>query len=223
MIKKIVPRELPAEVENDIKSIPEEIANMLSHASGFLFFLISSPFLIYLAHKTGNYYYFVGTILFSITLLMVYASSTLYHSVYQKRLRHRFRVFDHISIYFLIAGSYTPFLLTHFQDTRGWTILIVQWSMVFIGSIFKIFFTHRFKIVSTLVYLIMGWLALFIIKPMIETLPMTSVIWIAMGGFFYTVGVVFYLWEKLRHNHLIWHLFVLAGSVSHFLAVGYCI
>ncbi len=220
---KFIPKNIPEDVAYDIKTRREELANMLSHGIGIVVFLLMSPLLLYSAYWTNNDWYFSGCIVFCISLLMVYTSSTLYHSMYKHDLRRKMRIFDHISIYFLIAGSYTPFIFTHFKDTKGWTILGILWTMTILGSIFKLFFTHKYRLLSTLAYVVMGWMALFILQPLIQTVPPHCFMWIAIGGACYTLGVVFYLWEKLYHNHLIWHLFVLAGSVSHFFAVYFCL
>lgn len=218
MIKK-PPKTLPIEMEYDIKSIQEEHYNMISHGVGILGFLILSPFLIVYAFSTGNGWYLIGSIIYCISLLMVYTSSTLYHSVYTDPLRKRLRILDHISIYFLIAGSYTPFIFTHFRDPRGWTILVILWGMTLLGSILKLYFTHKYKIVSTVAYIVMGWMAIFIIEPLMITVSSDCFMWIGIGGAFYTTGVIFYLWESLYQNHFIWHLFVLGGSISHFIAI----
>lgn len=218
-----IPKEVPEHLKIDIKSVQEEKANMISHGAGLLLFIFSIPFLIYYTFNTGVTGYFLGTIFYVISLLMVYTSSTLYHSSFKVNVRKRLRTFDHISIYFLIAGSYSPFLLTHFQTTSGWTIFITLWSMVVIGTIAKLVFGHKFKIISTVAYLVMGWLALFIIKPMYLELPRVSFYWIVAGGLLYTAGAYFYMKERMRFNHFIWHLFVLGGSIAHFIAVCYCL
>lgn len=220
---KFIPDQVPDDVAHDIKTIKEELANMLSHGLGIFIFLLLSPLLIYSAYKSGNNWYFIGCMIFCFSLLLVYTSSTLYHSMYKDTLRKKMRIFDHISIYFLIAGSYTPFIFTHFKDSRGWTILGTLWVMTLVGSIFKLFFTHKFRLLSTLAYVVMGWMALFIIQPLMESVSPMCFTWIVIGGVCYTVGVLFYLWEKLYHNHFIWHLFVLGGSVSHFVAVFLCV
>ena len=220
---KFIPKQLPEELEYDIKSIREEMANMYSHGAGLIIFLAMSPFLLHTAYVSGNHWFLIGAAIFCISLVMLYAASTLYHSAYSDALRKKMRIFDHISIYFLIAGSYTPFIFTYFKDTKGWAILITLWGMTFIGTIFKLFYTHKFKVISTVAYMAMGWMVVLIIKPLMETLPSISFAWIAIGGACYTIGVIFYLWEKLYHNHFIWHLFVLAGSISHFMAVYYCL
>ncbi len=220
---KFIPKEVPAEVASDIKTIKEEIANMVSHGFGAILFLVLSPLLLVSAKNASSLYYFWGCVVFCASLLMVYVASTLYHSVYNEKLRHRLRIFDHISIYFIISGSYTPFILTYFRDQRGLTILTVLYAMTIIGSILKLYFTHKFQIASTIVYIIMGYLALLIWEPLKTTITPLSFQLIILGGVSYTVGVVFYLWEKLYHNHLIWHIFVLGGSVAHFFAVYYLV
>jgi len=195
---------------------------MLSHGFGLLLYVILTPLLIYDSLNSGNNLYALGTIIFSISLLMVYISSTWYHSSYDVQQRKKLRIFDHISIYFLIAGSYTPFLLTHFQDETGYNMLAVIWSMVFVGSVFKLFFTHKYNMISTLAYVIMGWQAIFIINPIIDRFPENALTAVVVGGIAYSIGVIFYLWERLKYNHLIWHLFVLIGSTAHLIAVYYC-
>jgi hemolysin III len=222
-MSRILPTEVPELLKFDIKSIGEERANMISHAIGLLLFICLVPFLIVYTYNSGVIEYFLGTLIYGVSLIMVYSSSTFYHSSYKVRTRKQLRLFDHISIYFLIAGSYSPFLLTHIQTTSGWVIFIVLWSMVLIGSLAKLIFGHKFKIVSTIAYLVMGWLAIFIIKPLYQELPPTSFYWIFAGGLFYTFGAYFYLKSSMKYNHFIWHLFVLAGSISHFIAVYYCL
>jgi len=196
---------------------------MLSHGFGVVLFLVGGPVLIYYVWAAGHDWLLYGTIIFWISLVMLYSASTLYHSSYEAERRRRFRIMDHISIYFLIAGSYTPFIFHYFRDKRGWAILGTLWVMTVLGSIFKLYFTHKYKKASTLVYVIMGWLAILIINPILETLPANAVACILIGGASYTIGVVFYLWNNLFMNHFIWHLFVLGGSISHFLAVYYCV
>lgn len=216
-----LPEGVPEELKPLIKSIPEEIANMVSHGLGALFFVVGVPLLLF--QVKDNFWLLLGCVIFGISLLMVYFSSTIYHSVYRLFLKRRLRVFDHISIYFLIAGSFTPFILVHIQTTLGWTILGVIWLMVLIGGVFKYFYTHRFNVISTLAYVGMGCMALFLITPLSENLPEKSLSWLAAGGVSYLLGVPFYLWKKLKFNHLIWHVFVLGGSVSHYLAVWFLI
>lgn len=192
---------------------------MISHGIGFVFFLFSSPFLIYKAATSGNENYVFGSVVFCISLLMVYTSSTLYHSVYRLRTKQRLRTLDHISIYFLIAGSYTPFLLVFVRTERGDLVLTILWAMVIIGSAFKLFFTHKFKAISTLAYVSMGAMALLVMEPLQSNLPEISFIFLKAGLLLYFIGVPFYLWIRLRYNHLVWHIFVLAASICHFIGV----
>lgn len=217
------PRSIPHNVKNDIKSIPEELANQISHGIGWITVLIASPFLLFLAAKSDIKYAFISIFIYCFSLLMVYTSSTLYHSAYQLNLRRKLRIFDHISIYFLIAGSYTPYILMYVGTVKGYTVLAVLWTMTFIGSIFKLFLTHKFKLASTLAYLVMGWMAIFIFEPLEKNIPLDSMLWIKIGGAFYSSGIVFYLWKSLKQNHLIWHLFVMAGSIAHFVSVYFLI
>lgn len=218
-----IPSYIPESVKYDIKSIKEEVANMISHGAGLLFAVVAIPILLYFAYQSGKTWHLVGTAIYSFSLFLVYFSSTLYHSSYSYNLRKLFRTLDHVSIYFMIAGSYTPYILSHVQTTRGWTIFIVLWSMTAIGTIFKIFYTHKFRLVSTLAYLVMGWMAVFIFKPLVTALPYESFVWLVIGGLSYTFGSIFYLWDKLRFNHFIWHLFVLGGSIAHFISIFYAI
>lgn len=207
----------------DIKSVSEERANMVSHGMGLLLFLTGLPFLLYHASNSQNSDYFYGSLIYGISLLMVYTSSTLYHSSYNAKVRRRLRIFDHISIYFLIAGTYTPFILTHINTTMGWTMFVILWIMVVMGSFVKLMFVDRFKMISTTAYLVMGWLALLIIKPLYDHLPAASFYCIVAGGLMYTIGSYFYMKESLKYNHLIWHVFVVLGSLFHFVAVFLCL
>jgi len=216
-------KEVPEHLKVDIRSISEERANMISHGAGLLLILVGVPFLINYTFNTGILEYFFGSVMYSISLIMVYTASTLYHSSYNAKARKRLRIFDHISIYFLIAGTYSPFLLTHIQTTSGVVIFIILWSMVLIGSIVKLKFVDDFKFISLMAYLVMGWLAVFIAKPLYIELPRVSFYWIVTGGLLYTFGSYFYMKKGLKYSHLIWHLFVLGGSIAHFVAVCYCI
>ncbi|MFT5885716.1 MAG: hemolysin III [Arcticibacterium sp.] len=212
-----IPEKVPENLKSLIKSIPEEIANMVSHAVGLLCFLIALPLLI--QRVQGSDRALIGCIIFGISLFMVYCSSTIYHSVYKLEIKRKLRFFDHMAIYFLIAGSFTPFILIHLRTTLGYTVLFALWLMVLIGSVFKYFFTHKFNVVSTLAYVSMGAMAFFIIKPLSVQIEASSLNWLAVGGASYLIGVIFYLRKTLYMNHFIWHIFVLAGSLSHFIAI----
>ena len=149
----------------------------------------------------------------------MYASSTVYHSLSNPKAKHLFRIVDHASIYLLIAGSYTPFVLVTLKGSLGWTMFTIIWSLAFAGVLFKLFFVHKFELLSTIIYLLMGWMALIVIKPLYQLLPSGGLAYIVEGGLCYTVGVIFFIWERLKFSHVLWHLFVLAGSSCHFLAV----
>lgn len=214
-----IPKVVPQNVKFDIKSIHEEVANQISHGIGWIMGLIASPFLLYMAYNSGIKYAFISIFIYCFSLFLVYTSSTLYHSAYRLSLRRKLRIFDHISIYFLIAGSYTPYILMYLRTDKGYTVLAILWVMALIGAVFKLFFTHKFKVASTLAYLVMGWMAIFIYEPLAKNIPLDSMLWIKVGGAFYTSGIIFYLWKSLKQNHFIWHLFVLAGSIAHFVSV----
>ncbi len=197
----------------------EEIGNATTHAMGALLSLAAITLLIvFSASKPDGFKLFSG-IVFGCTLLLMYVSSTIYHSLQNPRAKHFFRILDHASIYLLIAGSYTPFMLVTLRGPWGWAMFSVIWGLALIGVIFKLFFVHRFELLSTTIYLLMGWMGLVVIKPIYQTLPAGGLTCIVVGGLCYTVGVIFYAWERLKYSHVLWHLFVLAGSIFHFFAV----
>ena len=200
-------------------SFKQELANSLTHGFGVLFGIVGIPVLIATAATQGNVPGLVGAAIFGFSFLMVYGFSTLYHSVGHPPLKRVLRILDHISIYFLIAGSYTPFILSYMLDPTGITLLSVLWGLALLGIAFKVFFTGKFDRVSTGVYLGMGWMLVFVGRRFLEALP-GEVMWmLAAGGLSYTLGVVFYTWKRLPYHHAIWHLFVLAGSICHYVAV----
>lgn len=206
------------------QSIPPHVlklerANSLTHGLGLLLGLIFIPFLIWRAVATQEPSAIIGTSAFGLGFLLVYTFSTLYHSFHQPKIKRIFHILDHISIYFLIAGSYTPFVLTYLYNTTGITLLSILWGLTIIGTFFKLFFTGRFERISVAVYLIMGWMIVFVAKPVFYHLPLDCILMVAAGGASYTIGVVFYRWEKLPYHHAIWHLFVLGGSICHYIAV----
>ncbi|MEL6651148.1 MAG: hemolysin III family protein [Bacteroidota bacterium] len=208
-----------------ITEFRHELANSLSHGLGLLFGIVSMPILIALASVHGNTAGLVGASIFGFSFLMVYTFSTLYHgstlyqSRYVARIQSFMRTMDHISIYFLIAGTYTPFILIYFLDPMGITMLSILWGLTAFGVVFKIFFTCRYEWVSLLLYLGMGWLLVFFAEPFYTELPTATFVMVAVGGALYTLGVIFYVWERLRYNHAIWHIFVLAASICHYVAV----
>ena len=197
----------------------DEWANSLTHGIGLilsligLFLLIETPFQEKDIWKLMNFFIYGGS------LILLYASSTFYHIVRRPKLKKIMRTVDHCAIYLLIAGSYTPFTILVLGGVWGWTLFSIVWSLAVSGIILKIFFKHRFKILSTCLYLFMGWLVVIAIQPLRENFPPEGLIWLLAGGISYTIGVIFYVLDKRRFYHAIWHLFVLGGSVCHYLAV----
>lgn len=200
-------------------SFLEEIFNSVTHGIGALISISGLVLLIVFSAMYGNLYHVISCTIFGVTLVLLYTASTLYHSFQKPNLKHIFKIFDHSCIYILIAGTYTPFLLVTIRGITGWSMLIILWSLTIIGILFKIFFIYRFKIISTIAYILMGWIIIFAIKPLFHTLPGGGLALLISGGLAYTFGTIFYAWNRLPFNHAIWHLFVLAGSVCHFFAV----
>ena len=200
-------------------SLLEEIFNSIIHGAGVLVSLAGLVLLIVFSSLYGTASHIVSCTVFGFTLVLLYTASTLYHSFRKPRIKHVFKIIDHSCIYILIAGTYTPFMLVTVRGVLGWTIFGIVWFLVVLGILFKAFFIHRFKILSTFAYILMGWLVIFAIKPIFQTLPVSAILWLISGGLAYTGGTIFYAWKKLPFNHAIWHLFVLAGSICHFFAV----
>ena len=197
----------------------EEIFNSITHGIGALTSIAGLVLLIVFSSIYGSLNHIISCTIFGFTLVLLYTASTLYHSFRKPNLKHVLKILDHSSIYALIAGTYTPFMLVTVRGILGWSIFAVVWSLTLIGVIFKIFFVHRFKIFSTIAYLLMGWVIIFAIKPLFLTLQAGGLVLLICGGLAYTLGTVFYAWKKIPFNHAIWHLFVLAGSACHFFAV----
>ncbi|MCM0758731.1 hemolysin III family protein [Sporomusa sphaeroides DSM 2875] len=197
----------------------EEILNAATHGVGTVFALIGLGVLTASVYSNGSIWHLLSVIIYGTSLVLLYLSSTLYHSFTNERAKYILKIFDHAAIYVLIAGNYTPFTLIPLHGALGWTIFSVIWVLAIIGIIFQVFFVNRFKVFSTLCYLLMGWFAVVMIKPLLVTLPIEGIYWLVGGGLFYSVGAIFYLVHKIPYNHAIWHLFVLAGSIAHFVAV----
>ncbi len=204
---------------NSINS--EEITNAILHGVGLGLAIAALVVLVVLATILGDVWYIVSFSIYGSTLIILYLSSTLYHSFPQGKVKNIFQILDHISIYLLIAGTYTPLTLISLRGRLGWTIFGLVWGVTFLGIFFKIFFIKRFKIFSTLLYIFMGWLIIFAIKPLFAAISTTSLVFLVVGGVLYTVGTIFYAWNKMKFNHAIWHLFVLGGSVCHFFTILY--
>lgn len=199
----------------------EERINIISHAFGLLLSIVALVLLVERAIPYGNILYVVSFAIFGISLISLYAASTFYHSTRSPRLRARLRIVDHATIYILIAGTYTPFALITLNGPVGWTIFTVSWTMAVSGIVLKLFFTGRYELLSTLMYVFMGWIVIFVLKPVINNLPVAGLVWLVAGGMSYTIGAIIYSIKKISFNHSIFHIFVLAGSICHFIAIYY--
>lgn len=200
-------------------TLGEEIANSITHGIGAGLSMAGTAVLIVLAALYGDVWRIVSFSIYGTALIILYLASTLYHSFRNPRLKAAFKIIDHASIYLLIAGTYTPFLLVSLRGTWGWVLFGIIWSLAFSGIVFKIFYINRFRKLSVLVYIFMGWLCVIAFKPMLANVPFGGLIWLAVGGLLYTTGVIFYVWRKLKYTHAIWHLFVLGGSICHYFSI----
>ncbi len=197
----------------------DEIANALTHGLGAVAALVGGSVMITLAAIYGDGWQLAAAIVYGITLLLLYLASTLYHAIPHPVAKARLKVFDHCAIYLLIAGTYTPFTLIGLRGPWGWGLFAAIWSIALAGIVFKLFFTGRFKLLSTLMYIAMGWLVVVAIKPLMSSVDAWTLGWLLAGGLFYTLGTFFYHRESIPYSHAIWHLFVVMGSVCHYVAV----
>ena len=197
----------------------EELASALTHGLGATAALAAGAVLITLAALFGNGWQLGASIVFGITLLLLYLASTLYHAVSHPIAKGRLKVFDHCAIYLLIAGTYTPFTLIGLRGTLGWSLFAAIWTLALAGVVFKLFYTGRFRGLSTAIYVAMGWLVVIAIGPVAAALDGWTLGWIIAGGVFYTLGTFFYMRDSIPYAHAIWHLFCIAGSVCHYVAV----
>jgi hemolysin III len=197
----------------------EEIANAITHGIGLLLSIAGFVVLLVLAALRGTAWHIVACSIYGATLICLYTASTLYHAVISPRVKRALRIFDHSAIYLLIAGTYTPFLLVSLRGPWGWSLFGVIWGLALAGVLFKFWFVERFVILSTAVYIAMGWLVVIAAKPVITHVPFTALIWLLAGGLAYTGGVIFFAAKRIPYSHAIWHLFVLAGSICHYFAV----
>ncbi len=197
----------------------EELANSLTHGVGLALSVAGFIALVVLAAMRGSAWRIVSCAVYGSTLIFLYTASTLYHGIRSRRLKRVLKICDHSAIYLLIAGTYTPFLLVNLRGSWGWSLFAVIWGLAMAGILLKVWFVEHFSVFSTVVYLLMGWLALLAIKPMLLRVPLSGLLWLLAGGVLYTVGLVFYAWKRVPYNHAIWHGFVLAGSTCHYVAV----
>jgi hemolysin III len=197
----------------------QELANALTHGIGIPLSLLGFIWLLVKANDLQNSRFMIAVLVYGFAVLFLFTASTLYHSFHEPELKKKLRVADHIGIYLMIAGSYTPFALVSMENSWGIWLFVIVWGIALAGIVFKIFFTGRFRILSTLLYLGMGWMALFAAKPLISVLEIPGLLLIAAGGILYSLGTVFYLWKRLVYHHAIWHVFVLAAGVCHYFAI----
>ncbi|MFD2914431.1 PAQR family membrane homeostasis protein TrhA [Psychroserpens luteus] len=201
----------------------EERLNAWSHGVGAAFGILGLVLLVF-SLKAQMPYALFSVIIYGLSIIILFLASTFYHAVRGEKRKHYFRVVDHISIYLLIAGTYTPVLLIALPDSHGWTLFYTVWGIAAFGVILKLFFTGRFETFSTLLYLVMGWLIVFDFSTLADRMPTNGLYLLFAGGAFYTLGIVFYVIDKIPYNHVIWHLFVLGGAICHFFMVyGYVI
>ena len=200
-------------------SLMEEILNAATHGFGILLSIVGLVVLVAFASIDGSAILITSCAVFGGTLIFAYSSSTLYHAITNEKAKQIFRQFDHAAIYLLIAGTYTPIVLVLLDGTWGWTIFTIIWTTAIVGVVLKFVYPHRFKKFSVALYLIMGWFVIIAIKDLMQSMDSGGLWLMLIGGLFYSFGVIFYVWKSLPYNHAIWHLFVLAGSISHYFMV----
>lgn len=197
----------------------EEKWNVRTHAFGWGLSVIGWVLLVIKGWESGELRALVAFIVFGTSMVMLYAASTCYHNCKSAALRYKLKILDHVAIYLLIAGTYTPFTLVTLHGRTGWILFAVVWSIALLGVVLKLFFTGRYKLVSTLMYVAMGWVIIFAAGPLMDHLPPAALYWIVAGGIAYTLGAVIYSLSRIPFNHAIFHVFVLLGSFSHFMAI----
>ena len=197
----------------------EEIANTISHGLGLVLALVALPVLVLSAMRAGDVRFLVGVSVFGATMVLLYLASTLYHSTTHEAAKQMFRLFDHTAIFLLIAGTYTPFALGVLRGPWGWSMLAAVWTLAIVGIVLKVIARTRHSQISIVLYVVMGWMAVVAVKPMFALIPMPGILLIFAGGIAYTGGLAFFAAQRIRYNHFIWHLFVIAGTICHFFAV----
>lgn len=206
-----------ARMEN--QPLREEVANSISHGLGLVLAIVAVPILVLAAVRAGSIHFIVGASVFGGTMILLYLASTLYHSLTHVAAKDFCRILDHTAIFLLIAGSYTPFSLGVLRGPWGWSLLAVIWTLALVGITLKIRKRTRHSRITIVLYVIMGWLAIVAVKPMVMLIPAPGILLIFAGGIAYTGGLAFFALERIRYNHFIWHLFVIAGTTCHFFAV----
>jgi len=197
----------------------EEIANAITHGVGAVLSIVGLTLLIVLSSLEGTPWHVISFTIYGVTMLLLYVSSTLVHSFPEGRVKDLFEIFDHSSIYLFIAGTYTPFLFIAVKGTTGWTLFGIVWGIALAGIVFKAFFVKKFLFISTILYVFMGWMIVFAWDSLTQNIAHQGIVLLVVGGVLYTIGAVFYVWRGFRFHHMIWHMFVLGGTVLHFLAI----
>ncbi|MEJ7848915.1 MAG: hemolysin III family protein [Pyrinomonadaceae bacterium] len=212
---------MAVELRNILKELTAEaFANTITHGFGLALSIVGFIILVILAVIRGDAWLITGSGVYGMSLVTLYAASTCYHATNCPIRKKRPQIVDHCCIYLLIAGSYTPFGIVILNGTFGLSLLVLIWAFAAVGILLKLFFHDRFPIISTMSYLVMGWLGIFALQPLFEALGIMPIILAVIGGATYSLGVIFFAWERIPHNHAIFHVFVLAGSIFHYLAVA---
>jgi hemolysin III len=203
-----------------MRAYREEFVNAVTHGLGMVASVAAAAVLIVLAALNGDAWLITGVSVFATSLIALYTASTLYHAVRSEALKARLKVLDHAAIYLLIAGTYTPFMIGALRGGWGWSLFAVVWGLAVVGIALKLVYTGRYRVLSTSMYVAMGWLVLIGMGPLIRALDPVTLVWLVAGGVAYTAGTPFYHSGRIPYAHAVWHLFVLAGSVCHAVAVG---
>ncbi len=200
-------------------SLGEEIANSITHGAGLAASIAGAAILLFVVVQHHDPLWFAADAAYAASLIILYTASTLYHAIPNRRAKHVFRIMDHAAIYILIAGTYTPFALLNLRGTWGWALCAGAWGLAVVGVVFTALIRHRLSRATTLLYVVMGWMGVLVARPAFDHLSAWAIIWLVGGGLLYTAGTLFYAWERLRYGHAVWHVFVLGGSVCHYIAV----
>jgi hemolysin III len=215
----IMSDQLSVKSHHHVQTLSEEIANAITHGIGTALSIVGLTILVVMAVMLKDTWRVVAVSIYGGTLVFLYLASTLYHSFQFKPVKQVFHVMDHIGIFFLIAGTYTPILLIRMRDTPGWILLIGIWTLAIVGGTIKAFFTGQYTKFSSLIYIVMGWAVIFRFQAFASAIDPGGLSLVLAGGLSYTIGVIPFLWNRLPYNHAIWHLFVIGGSVCHYLAI----
>ena len=206
-------------ISNPKYSKKEEKLNVLTHAFGLIMSIVGLPFLLLKSLQYNGFWQPLSIVIFGVSLIVLYAASTFYHASKDSKLRRKLNIFDHAAIYFLIAGTYSPFTIIILDGSLGWLIFSCTWVFAFVGIVLKFFFTGRYDKLSTAMYILMGWQIILVIKPLMNAFSINGLKFLFAGGVFYTLGALLYSSKKITYNHAIFHVFVLLGSASHFICV----